>query len=292
MYADEQHDVIYLVGSANGQRTLIGYDGHQTVEYKSHPNLRQIAVGDNHILYKGVGRDTAYLFNLSEKRLYPLPALPEGEYYVGHSLFQNDTFVYAIGGETYRGHLSTYQLKDHYSTIIPHYRLDSLFYASSFDVGGGTGGKLLFTGRYILHQKGNGETIDAKNIRNLFPGSTTANVPFDKFYSKGYLYFIAQDREYGNQLFRYYLDETIFPDHEKKVNYALCPSLVDQKITLTSPITDDIQVHYEIYSIDGKLLQRGFSTYNEVDASGLANGLYIITLKVPDGDVSLKFVKM
>ncbi len=95
----------------------------------------------------------------------------------------------------------------------------------------------------------------------------------------------------SNGLFVLELDESVKTKDISNNDFTIYPNPAFENLTIELSEFDELPEHFEIHTIDGKLMRSQSWDENIITVSDLANGMYLISLRIGKQVYNAKFVK-
>ena len=280
IHSSELHQkIIFNLNSSSNP--LLVWDGNSFQELSIATGLYQSAMENNFVFFRSTPDRMGYLLDLRDLTIHKVLPSFEKEYFVNISITPRDTLLYSYIDLRENSEIKVYQIKERFTQILLKNSYKNFWPISSFQAEGYGNTRLLYTNQLtgILNEDGD------LNLLSGLKASKTSGINFtpkanDYFVANDYLYFTAQDRKYGLQLYRMLVESPNSVVDELKVSHAtIYPNPAHNQIFWEFQENSSNPAYYSIYQLSGTSVLQGY-TYGSIDISTLPEGCYSLLLVI------------
>lgn len=290
--ASESHQkIIFNLNST--QNPLVAWDGNVFHELSVPSALYHAAIESDYLLYRGTPERLGYLLDLRDLTLHKIAPTFDKEYFVNVSITPKDTLVYSYTELRENSAIKVYQLKNRFTQLLLKNSFDNYWPPFGFRAEGAGNTRLFYSNQItgILY-----EESDLSLLLNLGAKVTSGFNPVlhanDHFVANNHLYFTAQDRKYGLQLYRMPASKpNAVEDEGKESPPIVFPNPARNQIFWESRESQSSPVSYNITHLSGTVLMQG-STHGSIDISSLPAGCYYLMLMIGNKHFQQLIVKI
>ena len=272
---------------------LVVWDGSLFHELLVPSALYHAAIENDYMLYRGTPEKLGYLLDLRDLTIHKITPTFDKEYFVNVSITPKDTLIYSYTDLYENSEIKVYQLKDRFTQLELKNSFSNFWSPTSFRAEG-TGNTRLFSSNQItgiLKEEGDINLLNgiyASKTNGFNPG-LTAN---DHFVANNHLYFTAQDRKYGLQLYMISVGKTnSIVDEWKESGPTVYPNPARHQIFWKIKESQNGPASFSITHLSGACVLQG-STDGSIDISELPAGCYCLLLIIDDKPFQQLIVKI